>query len=389
MAAAVMPQPMTDVYDFQDQTLARTEPVQPHIFAQFERLLAGPWKLSHHTSQGILYNVVEIEKWIRNNIDAIIYHLSWKTSRDERYDGHVPFPLNKDSILDDNQPCVLVLGILMASGHGCHIQVFRDAGFRDDKLENTHEPHVRAEMHENIVHLTRDRSEGDPQSVPLDVSSCISSFETWKWHFCPLFLDLGMVENLQDGVRLPFAQKDLIGQGGTSNVYRVVVHENFVKDALRQVLGEPESYKDHGMVRSLSLPQPILIHQQHYVMALKSYPHDHYQDFVHERNVLSQLSPTSRNEGETKLDGVIEYFGAFSMPKDPDNGFRRTHNLLMEYGSHDLEMYLASDKISPPSSMQEILKFWSSIFDVARILNQMQRLTFGAPEIESLSQWDG
>ena len=389
MAAALMPQPMTDVYDFQGQTLAQTEPVQPHIFAQFERLLAGSWKLSHHTSQDVLYNVVEIKKWIRSNIDAIIHHLCGQPSRDGRYDSHVPFPLNKESILDDTQPCVLVLSILMASGHGGHIQVFRDAGFRDDKLEITHELHIRTELHDNLVHLTRDRSEDGPQAVCLDVASCMSSFETWKWHFCPLFLELGMVENLQEGVRLPFAQKDLIGHGGTSNVYRVVVHENFVKDALRQVLGSPELYKDHGMVRAYSLPRPLLIHQQCYVMALKSYPHDYYQDFVHERNILSRLSPTSRNERETKLDGVIEYFGAFSMPKDPDNDFNRTHNLLLEYGSYDLEMYLASDKISPPSSMQEILKFWSSIFDIARILNQMQRLTFGSPEIESLSQWDG
>jgi hypothetical protein len=377
---------MTDVCDGQSQPLAQAEPAHLPIFAQFERHLAGAWKLPHHTSQGVLYNVVEVKKWILSNIDAIIHHLPGLASRDGCHDGHVPFPINKASILDDKQPCVLVLGILMASGHGCHIQVFCEAGFRDDKLEVTH---IRKELHKNLVQLTRDLSKDDPQSGCLDVESCISLFEELKWRFCPQFLELGMIEDLQEGVHLPFTQKDLIGQGGTSKVYRVVVHENFVKDTLRQVLGAPKEYRDHGLVCLHFLFRPLLIHQQCYIMALKSYPAESYQDFVHERNILSRLSPTSHSARETKLDGVIEYFGSFSMPKDPDNGFKRTHNLLMEYGPYDLEMYLADDKISPPSSMQEILKFWNSIFDVARILNKMQRLTFGASEIESLSQWDG
>lgn len=64
--------------------------------------------------------------------------------------------------------------------------------------------------------------------------------------------------------------------------------------------------------------------------------------------------------------------------KDPDatEGNRRiitTHNIILEYGDMDLETFFSESY--PPILEQEIVEFWTELFEVAKALDTFQNYT--------------
>ncbi|KAF2668397.1 hypothetical protein BT63DRAFT_456036 [Microthyrium microscopicum] len=352
---------------FESRELSREREERKSPSETFQRLLKQQWSLSHYTSpeysddgaskdegdapgRYTFYNTPAIERWIEDNIDDIIDELSQRTP--DHNTGQSPFPISREDILEGKQRCVRVLAILLAVGHGRFLKDFRDAHFVDANIDKTH---LEGRIYGDA--LSQHLQERYPNNELLE--DVIKAWEDSKWSFCVVEINLGMAEHYTEAVVLPFCEKIRIGEGGTSIVYKVAVPEIFVGETLRNTLGPPERLEKHGKC---------------YIMALKSYSNEFQTLFHHEKNILSRLSPPERSSKTFRLDGIIRYFGSFSISEYTGHAWEERHNLLLEYGAQDLDEYMADPGISPPASMEEILRSYNSVFDIALVLKKMQNL---------------
>lgn len=69
-------------------------------------------------------------------------------------------------------------------------------------------------------------------------------------------------------------------------------------------------------------------------------------------------------------EGVVKYLGEYHFKGAGDNS--PTHNIMLEYGEHDLDEYLA--ETYPPVLTTEIIAFWEDLFKVATTLQGLHHL---------------
>lgn len=68
----------------------------------------------------------------------------------------------------------------------------------------------------------------------------------------------------------------------------------------------------------------------------------------------------------------MKYLGEFRI--SGGDSTPTSNNIMLEYGEHDLDEYLA-DTYAPVLS-QEIIEFWTALFKVAETLRQMHDLNY-------------
>lgn len=105
-----------------------------------------------------------------------------------------------------------------------------------------------------------------------------------------------------------------------------------------------------------------LTYSQCYSLAVKSYNSSETAAYQLELDAFEALRHTS---------GVVKYFGNYT-------GLRGqslvTHHILLEYGSHDLDEYLAVN--FPPVLYRETKAFWESLFEVVETLKGLHTLEY-------------
>jgi hypothetical protein len=100
-------------------------------------------------------------------------------------------------------------------------------------------------------------------------------------------------------------------------------------------------------------------------LALKTYPSPASDIFDWEIFAFSGI------QGK---EGMVQYLGHYSLNEDPNDGCSPSHNILLEYGEHDLEEFFASPISYPPVRTPEIIGFWRSLFKVAEALKRIHIL---------------
>lgn len=99
-------------------------------------------------------------------------------------------------------------------------------------------------------------------------------------------------------------------------------------------------------------------------MALKTYAAGSAEIYNWELNAYKLL----RNQ-----TGMVQYLGDY-LVEEPDGPASKTHNILLEYGEHDLDEFFANT--SPPVRALEIVRFYRSMFEVAKALSRLHNLEY-------------
>jgi hypothetical protein len=106
-------------------------------------------------------------------------------------------------------------------------------------------------------------------------------------------------------------------------------------------------------------------------MALKSYRGNKEDVYELERNAFSGLNLDSQVP-------IVRYLGCYAHDHGEGNSsnpaMRKTYNLLLEYGERDLYEYWADETNIPPVRAQEIIRFWESLFEVAKAIRHVHNL---------------
>jgi len=102
-------------------------------------------------------------------------------------------------------------------------------------------------------------------------------------------------------------------------------------------------------------------------MALKSYSGKRKPEFEMERAAFLSL----RSSDDIP---ILQYLGSYT--HDYGEGMRsgRTYNLLLEYGESDLYQAWADETNVPPVQAQEILRYWKSLFMIAKAIRHVHHL---------------
>lgn len=176
-----------------------------------------------------------MEQWMANNLNQLLEdvepkmkHRLWK------------FPIKSENLLDPDNRCVRVFGILLELGHGELIDLFQSAGILDNNLQFSI-PSIMSSLQGGLEY----------HNIP-DAKKIIDKFENVKWAFFPPRLKLDMDVNFEGGnLIMPFCRHERINlKGGTASVFQVAIKQEFILDpnlekALRKTLYHDD---DHGMV---------------------------------------------------------------------------------------------------------------------------------------------
>ena len=262
----------------------------------------------------------------------------------------VPFPA---SILKGEKRCVLVFCILLERDRGDLIYVFQRAGIVDEHLDISE------------YNLQRLKDELKEYNIP-DINRITEDFERQKWAYCPGRLELCMDKSFEHQLRLPFCKREEASdKGGTAFVFRVVVHEEFVSDKLKEHLGTPFDSPRYGKVSTTDLIfciENVIDRLQCYKLAIKSYS---------EHQKTAYKAEVQAYRGLADKPGMLRYFGCYSCN---EQGFKR-YNILLEFGTMDLLTYFENQ--SSPEEEAEIIRCWKLIFKIAKAIRTVHELTYG------------
>ncbi|EXJ80449.1 serine/threonine protein kinase [Capronia coronata CBS 617.96] len=242
---------------------------------------------------------------------------------------------------------LLVFGILLELGHGDLIHVFRRANIVDQHLLSA--PH----FYPNVLdELQKDELLRDSLS-PTKVKAIIDDFDRKRWSYTPVTINYKMSMSLHGGNRvLPFLRKESInGKGGTAEVYQILIHEDYVNDAMRKAIIESRFYdKDLGWC---------------YQLALKTYSPANKGYFDWEKTAF---------EGLRGQPGMVQHLGDYTFEEIPDMPDSRTYNILLEFGELDLDEFFADQHSYPPVRTPEIIAFWRALSNVAEAIKRLHNL---------------
>ncbi|KAK0653691.1 kinase-like domain-containing protein [Cercophora samala] len=190
-----------------------------------------------------------------------------------------------------------------------------------------------------------------------DIADIISRFDQERWAFIPAKIQRMHEQTAALKDRpfiLPFCKKQLVGEGGTAVVYKVLIQEDLMPNTLRGELAGSE-------VEGEDL-------KKYYQLAVKSYKKDNWGPFDTERNNF---------QGIRNIVGIVKYLGCFEYNGSDHDDFR-DYNILLEYGEQDLEEYLAD--AYPPVLNSELINFWKKIFRLANTLDSFHNCTYVQPD---------
>jgi hypothetical protein len=120
-------------------------------------------------------------------------------------------------------------------------------------------------------------------------------------------------------------------------------------------------------------------------MALKSYCGNKKSAFESEKDAFSAL--------KSNIDvPIVRYLGSFTHDygegiTSADHHARKTYNLLLEYGELDLYQYWADETNVPPVRVNEIIRYWEQLFEVAVAIRQVHHLDVSQGKSAPLSYY--
>jgi len=178
-------------------------------------------------------------------------------------------------------------------------------------------------------------------------------FDQEQWKFCPARFELDMDVDYVEQTILPVCKKDLVGKGGTAEVWKIAIQEEFVSESLKSAL--------EGNWTSVCVD---VKYGRCFVFALKTFKEEHAVFFKEEQNAFRALRCES---------GIIRCFGSYSERGPSETSTNHlTYNLLLECGDMDLDQTFT--RRLPPVLPSEINAFWSSMFGISDAINRLHNL---------------
>jgi hypothetical protein len=137
-----------------------------------------------------------------------------------------PFPRSATAISTGEERAVLVFSILLAIGHGYLVDIFHQANITDHTLT-----YASAEHHYQPL-----ASELKRRGIS-EVDTIIEQFKKKKLSFDPVILKRDLHGDYRGCDRVfPYCKRELIHEGGTAEVYQVLVHEDYLSSDLKEIL---------------------------------------------------------------------------------------------------------------------------------------------------------
>lgn len=99
---------------------------------------------------------------------------------------------------------------------------------------------------------------------------------------------------------------------------------------------------------------------QCYKLAVKTFSYDATDIYEWEKEAFSAFR-------DNQDSPIVKYLGSFSHGE----GDHKAHKLLLEYGDMDLDEYCADLENVAPVQSGEIIRFWKSLFEVARAIKDV------------------
>jgi hypothetical protein len=318
-------------------------------------------------------HVASFEEWIRHKdtddttrvIDRLLYALH------DKMKPRQTFPFAADKVLGGADRCVLVFGILLKLGYGELIDLFYGANIVDQYL---HLPQLTHQMNELRVELVDKNVFGllDYDKREEKANTVIAGFEKARWAFCHPSLTLHMDKNFSGSkLILPFCRYEAVNnKGGTATVFGASIQCEFITDgplaqALQKSLYSDKDFGDVGITQhnfTLELLLTAYI-MQCYKLAIKSYSAKAKDIYEWEKRAFTGL----RNDYDTP---IVQCLGCFTH----DGEREKTYNLVLEYGEMDLDEYCADLGNIAPVHSEEIMRFWQSLFEVAKAIRRVHQV---------------
>jgi hypothetical protein len=102
-------------------------------------------------------------------------------------------------------------------------------------------------------------------------------------------------------------------------------------------------------------------------MVLKSYCGDKQSVYQLEKDAFSGLSSNDTVP-------IVRYLGCYTHDYGEGSRSNKTYNLLLECGERDLYQAWADETNVPPVRAEEIIRFWKSLFEVAKAIRHVHNL---------------
>jgi hypothetical protein len=164
--------------------------------------------------------VQELKQWLLSKGDLGASNLDLLL--DYAYSDRTMLPIEPAQLSRVEEPCLLVFSILLDIDLGNLIHEFHRMGFTDKGLP--------FDIHRLEVAWAR------IPVIKFPSESARAFFER-QWVYCPLIFSLDMGRDLPTQMALPILRRQRINaKGSTSTIYEIVVLEEFVDSALRQVV---------------------------------------------------------------------------------------------------------------------------------------------------------
>ena len=199
-----------------------------NLLSEFRQKLAGSWR--QNTACGRYYiKTDKLQKWMvsiapgsnATNLKRLLDEV-WR-SQARRISIFRP---SATAISTGEERTIIVFSILLAIGHGYLVDVFRQANIIDNILTYVSEEHnyqpLAGELRRHGV---------------SEVDTIINHFKKKKWSFCPVILKRDLHGDYRGcGWVLPYCKRELIHEGGTAEVFQVLVHEDYLSSDLKEIL---------------------------------------------------------------------------------------------------------------------------------------------------------
>jgi hypothetical protein len=332
------------------------EEFKQRLYQEWTREVACQNQCQPPESCTCLRQIIHVDaliKWFRRTLSAVNGTTNLHQLLQELQIGpHRKFPLEHDTYFTGKYQCLRVFGFLLKKDLGHLIDRFYQSQLSDIGL---HHDGNYGRLRENLTNV-----------IPSnDIETLIQQFCREKWSFCPLELELHIDRPLEGTkVIAPFCHKILLGRGGTASVYLVTVQKDLIRDERLKAVLQDSVYHDSAFGDC-------------YKMAMKTYVGNKKSVFEAEKDAFSAL--------KSNIDvPIVRYLGSFTHDygegiTSDDYHMRQTYNLLLEYGEFDLYQYWADHTNIPPVRVDEIVRYWEKLFEIAIAIRKVHYL--------DVSQW--
>ncbi|KAF2823723.1 hypothetical protein CC86DRAFT_59153 [Ophiobolus disseminans] len=252
------------------------------------------------------------------------------------------FPLAIHKLFTEKRSGLTVFSLLLKQNRGHLMDRFYDSGIHDNHLAIVRDDALRNNLRRIMPHD--------------EVNAVLDDFNKHKWQFCPMELNLHMSHSLQGTKTIPpFCHKIKMGEkGGTASIYWVAVEKNFISDEKLRIVIEDSLYEDPD-------------YGECYQMVLKSYSGNKQSVYELEKEAFSGLSSNDTVP-------IVRYLGCYTHDYGEGSTSDKTYNLLLECGERDLYQAWADETNVPPVRAEEIIRFWNSLFEVAKAVRHVHHL---------------